>query len=113
MITIPNPPSGTFGSFKAPEQPKRPFLFYLIVIGFIALIAATGYFFIYKGVSLSLQPPVLSPAPPLNSLEVKVSRLPDLQFEVLNSPLYKSFKMYGTLPITADSLGRTNPFIPY
>ncbi|MBI4919743.1 hypothetical protein HY838_00345 [Candidatus Azambacteria bacterium] len=113
MITIPSPPSGTFGSFKAPERPKRSFLLYLIIASLIILIAAAGYFFIYRGVSLSLQPPILSSAPPLNSLEVRVSRLPDLQFGILDSAFYKSLKMYGALPVVADSLGRTNPFIPY
>ncbi len=114
MITIPTPPSGTFGSYKATPRPKKPLSPYLIIIGVAILILAAGYyFFFYQGISLSLEAPVLLPAPPLTSLEVKVSQLPSFSFNIIDSPFYKSLKVYGALPIVVDSLGRTNPFIPY
>lgn len=114
MVTIPTPPSGTFGSYKIAPRPKKPLLPYLIVTLAAVLILAAGYyFFFYQGIGLSLEAPTLLPAPPLTSLEVKVSRLPSFSFSVIDSPFYKSLKIYGALPIAIDSLGRTNPFIPY
>ncbi len=114
MITIPTPPSGTFGSYKIATRPKKSLSPYLIIIGAAVLILAAGfYFFYYQGISLSLETPALAPAAPLTSLEVKVSKLPSFSFDVIDSPFYKSLKIYGFLPIVADSLGRTNPFVPY
>jgi len=114
MVTIPTPPLGTFGSYKVAPRPKKPFSSYLIIVGVVILILAAGYyFFFYQGISLSLEAPVLLPAPPLTSLEVKVSQLPSFSFSIIDSPFYKSLKIYGALPIVVDSLGRTNPFIPY
>ena len=114
MVTIPTPPSGSFGSYKAATRPKKSFLPYLIIIGAAVLILAAGYyFFFYQGVSLSLQAQALSPAPPLTVLEVRVSQLPNFSFDVLDSSFYKSLKIYGALPIAADFLGRANPFVPY
>jgi len=115
MVTIPTPPSGTFGSYKvgASRQKKIPSS-YLITAGAIILILAAGYyFFFYQGIDLSLNAPVLSPAPPLTSLEVKVSQMSEFSFDVVDSSFYKSLRIYGVLPIIVDSLGRTNPFIPY
>ena len=43
----------------------------------------------------------------------KVGKISNLPLQVIDSPFYKSLKIYGALPIIADSLGRTNPFIPY
>jgi len=114
MVTIPTPPSGTFGSYKVAPRPKKPLSPYLIIIGVAILILAAGYyFFFYQGIGLSLEAPALLPAPPLTSLEVKVSQLSGFSFSIIDSPFYKSLKMYGALPIVADSLGRTNPFVPY
>ena len=114
MITIPTPPLDTFGSYKAAPRPKKSLPPYLIIIGLAILILAAGYyFFFYQGIGLSLKVSVLSPAPPLTALETKVSQLPNFSFGVLDSSFYKSLKIYGALPITADLLGRTNPFIPY
>ncbi len=115
MITIPTPPAGTFGSYKVAPQPKKPISPSLIIIGAaIILIVAAGYYvFFYQGISLSLEAPALLPAPALTALEIKASQLPSFSFSVIDSPFYKSLKIYGALPIVADSLGRTNPFIPY
>jgi len=114
MVTIPTPPSGTFGSYKVGPRPKKPFSPYLIIISIAILILAAGYyFFFYRGISLSLETPVLLPAPALTSLEVKVGQLPSFSFSIVDSPFYKSLKIYGALPVIADSLGRTNPFVPY
>lgn len=114
MITIPTPPSGTFGAFK-PQAPKekRSYISYLVAAAIIALLGSGYYFFFYKGVGLSLQKPVLQPALPLNDLEIKIIKLQEFSFEVIDSPFYKSLKSYGAVPVTADSLGRPNPFIPY
>lgn len=114
MVTIPTPPSGTFGSYRAAPRPKKPLSPYLIIIGVAILILAAGYyFFFYRGISLFLEAPALLPAPALTSLEVKVSQLPSFSFSIIDSPFYKSLRVYGALPVIADSLGRTNPFIPY
>ena len=114
MITIPQPPSGTFGSYKVAGRQKKSTSPYLIIIGITVLILAAGYyFFFYQGIGLSLGAPVFQPAPPLSSLEVKVSQLPNFSLGIMDSSFYKSRKMYGALPVVADSLGRTNPFIPY
>lgn len=114
MVTIPTPPSGTFGSYKVAPRPKKPLSPYLIIIGVAILILAAGYyFFFYQGISLFLEAPALLPAPALTSLEVKVSQLPSFSFSIIDSPFYKSLRVYGALPIIADSLGRTNPFVPY
>lgn len=113
MITISMPPSGTFGAFK-PQAPKeRPYLSYLVVAVIIILLGSGYYLFFYKGVDLSLEKPVLQPAPPLNDLETKIIKLQKFSFEVIDGPFYKSLKSYGVVPVKADSLGRLNPFIPY
>ena len=114
MVYIPQAtPSGTFGAFKPPVRPKKSLLPYLIVLFVILIIGAGAYFFFYQGVSPSLKAPVVSLAPPLNALESKVSKLPKFSFDVFDGDFYKSLKVYGRLPIIADSLGRTNPFVPY
>lgn len=114
MITIPTPPSGTFGSYKAALRPQKSLVPSLIIILAALLILAAGYYFLfYQGIGLSLDIPTLLPAPPLTSLEVKVSQLPSFSFSVIDSPFYKSLKIYGALPVVVDSLGRTNPFVPY
>jgi len=114
MITIPTPPSGTFGSYKTTIKRKKSVPPYIIIVILVMLLLAAGYyFFFYQGVSLSLSSQTLSPAPPLTALEVRVSQLPNFSFDVLDSSFYKSLRIYGNLPVTADSLGRINPFIPY
>lgn len=114
MVNIPSTMSpGTFGSFKPPVSSKKSYLPYLVGL-FAILVLGTGiYFFFFKGVSLSLEAPVFSPAPALKPLELKVSGLSKFSFDVLGGDFYKSLKIYGQLPIAADSLGRVNPFIPY
>ncbi len=114
MVTIPTPPSGTFGSYKVAPRPQKPLTPSLIFISVaILILAASYYFFFYRGIDLSLEVPTLLPAPPLTSLEVKVGQLPSFSFGIIDSPFYKSLKIYGALPVVADSLGRMNPFIPY
>lgn len=105
--------SGTFGAFRPPVSPKKSYLPYLVVLFAILVFGTGAYFFFYKGIGLSLGAPVLSPAPLLNPLESKVSKLPDFSFDVFDGDFYKSLKVYGGLPIVADSLGRINPFVPY
>lgn len=114
MVTIPTTPSGTFGSYKPTAQPKKSILPVLTVIGIVILIGAAGYyFFIYQGVDIFAEQPVLLPAPPLTALETKVSQLSGLSLGVIDSSFYKSLVIYGSVPVIADSLGRKNPFIPY
>ena len=114
MITIPTPPSGTFGSYKVAPSPKKSVLSYVMVIGLAILILAAGfYFFFYQGVSLSLETPTLLPPPALSDLDVKINQFSGFSFEVIDSSFYRSLKMYGALPIVVDSLGRVNPFVPY
>ncbi len=112
MITIPTPPSGTFGSYRV-APPKKSILPYLIAVVVAVILAAGYYFFFYKDVDLFLELPVLTPAPPLTALETKLVRIPKFSLEVVDSAFYKSLKIYGTFPVVADSLGRANPFIPY
>src|SRR3989338_5921262 len=115
MVNIPPtlPPSGTFGAFKPRVSPKRSFLPYLIIGAIILILGASYYFFLYQGIGFSLASPVIPGASPLTPIEVKVVQLSRFPFNVFDSPFYKSLKSYGALPIVADSLGRTNPFIPY
>lgn len=116
MITIPTPPSsslGNFGSYKAAMRPKKTSFLYFIIGAAALLLIAGLYFFFYQGVSFSFKAPALAPAPPLTSLELKVSALSNLSSDIIDSPFYKSLKVYGALPVVADSLGRTNPFVPY
>lgn len=117
MVTIPTSPtspSGTFGSYKIAPPPKKPASPYLVFFAVIALIAAAGYyFFIYQGVDLFSEMQALPPAPPLTSLEIKVSQLSGFSFGAIESPFYKSLTTFGSLPVVADSLGRKNPFVPY
>lgn len=113
MITVQTPPSGTFGAFR-PQAPKeKSYIPYLIVIFLILILAAGYYFFFNQGVSLSLKSPILETAPPLTALEMRVIGLPNFSFDVTQGDFYKSLKVYGSVPVVADSLGRTNPFIPY
>ena len=80
----------------------------------MAVIVAAGlYFFFYREAKFSFAVPVIAPPPPLSPLEAKVGKISSLPLQVIDSPFYKSLKIYGALPIIADSLGRTNPFIPY
>lgn len=114
MITIPTPPSGTFGSYKIAPPPKKSAWSYVIAVGVAVLILAAGfYFFFYQGVSLSLETPTLPPPPALSDLDVKINQFSGFSFGVIDSSFYRSLKMYGALPIVVDSLGRVNPFIPY
>lgn len=107
------PPSGTFGAFRPPVRNKTSSLPYLVVIAIVLILAAGYYFFIYQGIGFSLVTPVIPGAAPLTPTETKVIQLPRFSFDVFDNALYKSLKSYGALPIVADSLGRTNPFIPY
>lgn len=36
-----------------------------------------------------------------------------LDFSIFDSPLFKSLKSHGILPVTAGETGRENPFSPY
>lgn len=112
MITIPTPPSGTFGSYKV-APPKKSIWPYLIAVAAAIILAAGYYFFFYKNISLSLNAPAVAPPPPLTPLEEKLIKIPKFSFEAMDSSFYKSLKIYGNLPVVADSLGRDNPFIPY
>ena len=112
MITIPTSPSGTFGSYKV-APPKKSIWPYLIVVAAAVVLAAGYYFLFYKNINLPSEAAGITPAPPLTSLEIKLVKIPKLSLEVLDSAFYKSLKIYGTLPVVADSLGRANPFIPY
>jgi hypothetical protein len=114
MITTPTiPSSGTFGAFRPQLPRKKSFVPYIIVI-IIILVAGVGYyFFFYQGIGLSLGVEPLPPIPQLTTLDMKVSQLPSFSFDLFDSPFYKSLKSYGSLPVVADLLGRTNPFIPY
>ena len=107
------PPSGTFGAFRPQVRPKKSSLSYLAIFAVILILAAGYYFFIYKGASFSLVNPVIPGSPALTSNEVKVAQMPRFSFDVFDDSFFKSLKSYGALPIKADSLGRTNPFIPY
>lgn len=115
MVTIsPNSQSyGTFGAFKPPIRQKKSFWPYLIVILLIILLAASYYIFIYLGIGFSLTTKAITAAAPLTSNEMKIIQLPRFQFDIFDSPFYKSLKSYGALPVIADSLGRINPFVPY
>lgn len=112
MITIPTPPSGTFGSYKV-APPKKSVWPYLAAAAAAVILAAGYYFFFYRGISLFSEAPAITPAPPLTALETKLIKIPKLSLDVFDSAFYKSLRIYGTLPVTADSLGRSNPFIPY
>lgn len=116
MITIPTPPpSGTFNAFPPRVAPKNSSLPRVVIIGAIILVLGFGYYFYsYGGFGFRLfQAPVLAVSPSLSAVDIKVSQSPRLQFDLFDSSFYKSLKSYGNLPITADSLGRVNPFIPY
>lgn len=114
MITIPTPPpSGTFNAFAPTAPKKKSFLPYLVTAGAIVLIFGLGYYFYFYGGLSLFETPVLPAASPLTTVDVKVSQLPPLQFDLFDSSFYKSLKNYGNLPIVADSLGRINPFVPY
>ena len=113
MITIPTPPANTFGTYKV-APPKKSIWPYFAVIFIVIALAAAGYYILfYKKISLSFNAPSVVPAPPLTQMEEKLIKIPKFPLEVLDSDFYKSLKIYGTLPVVADSLGRTNPFIPY
>lgn len=113
MITIPTPPSGTFGEFKPKTPKEKSYLSYLVIAAAILIIGSGYYFFFYKDFGLSFKEPSLQAAAPLNDLENKVIKLKTFPFSVIDNPLYKSLKTYGAVPVTADSLGRLNPFVPY
>lgn len=113
MITIQNHSPGTFGTFKAQVQKEKSYFPYLFAVATIIILAVGYYFFVNQGVNLSLKSPVLEMAKPLTDLDLKVMKLPGFSFDVIESDFYKSLRVYGALPVVADSLGRINPFIPY
>ena len=98
-----------------PQSSKKADPPYLAIAGVVmAIIIAAGlYFFFYREAKFNFQAPVIAPPPSLSPLEAKVGKISSLPLQVIDSPFYKSLKVYGSLPIVADSLGRTNPFIPY
>lgn len=112
MINIPQTSSGTFGAFR-PQEPKKSFLPYLAGLFFLLILASGYYFFFYQGLGFSFGRPNLPPPPSLTPLDKKIIKIQDLQVDLFDGSFYKSLKIYGALPIVADSLGRTNPFIPY
>jgi len=114
MITIPTlPPSGTFGAFKSQAPKEKPYLLYLVVATIIIILGTSYYFLFYTDISFSLQKPALKAATPLNEIEIKVTKLKELPFNVIDNQFYKSLRSYGAVPVVADLLGRQNPFIPY
>lgn len=113
MITVQNNPPGTFGIFKTQVSKEKSYFPYLFIIMAIVILAVGYYFFFYQGISLSLKPPALETALPLTALETKVMKLSNFSFDVIDGDFYKSLKIYGAVPVVADSLGRANPFIPY
>ena len=114
IITPPTSPSGTFGAFRPKNPQKKSSLpAATITLAVILILGAVYYFFFYQGVSFSLVAPVLRGAPTLTVTEVRIIQLPRFSFDVFDSSFYKSLQSYGALPVVADSLGRTNPFIPY
>lgn len=113
MITIPTPPSGTFGSFEPRKPKEKPYISYLIAAVIILILGSGYYFFIYRNVSLFSGKSILQPATPLNELEIQLIKLQKFSFEAIDSSFYKSLKSYGAVPVVADSLGRLNPFVPY
>lgn len=113
MITVQTPPSGTFGAFR-PQGPKeKSYISYVVALFAVVILVAGYYFFFNQGVSFSLESPTLETAPPLTALDGKIMKLQNFSFGVIESDFYKSLKVYGSVPVVADSLGRTNPFIPY
>lgn len=115
MVNIPSNLSSpeNFGAFKSTSQQKKSFLPRFILIITILILMSGYYLFVYKEISFSFTNSIIQLAPSLTSDEIKVIKLSRFQFNVFDSPLYKSLKNYGTFPIKVDSLGRINPFIPY
>jgi hypothetical protein len=114
MITIPiPPPSGTFNAFGPAVHQKKSFSPYLIVAGVVILVLGFGYYFYFYGGLSLFETPVFPAAPPLTAVDIKISQMSPLPFDLFDSSFYKSLKSYGNLPIVVDSLGRLNPFIPY
>lgn len=113
MITVQTPPSGTFGAFR-PQSPKeKSYIPYVVVLFAVVILAAGYYLFFNQGVSFSLESPTLETAPPLSPLDMRIMGIGNFSFGVTESDFYKSLKVYGSVPVVADSLGRVNPFIPY
>ena len=113
MITVQTPPSGTFGAFKPQGLKKKSYITYVVAIFAILILAAGYYLFFNQGISISLESPTFPPAPALTALDAKIINLPNFSFGAIDSDFYKSLKVYGSVPVVADSLGRVNPFIPY
>lgn len=106
---IPSSPPSTFGGFR-PQTPQKPSSAPILTVVVLALALGAGYyFFVYKSADLSSLPTVV----PLTAIDQKISNMSRLSFDLLDSPAYKSLRDFGILPITVDSLGRSNPFIPY
>lgn len=91
---------------------KKPHPFYFITV-VIVLVLGVGAYFVFFGETNLFLSFTFQAAPPLTSLDSKIASLPEFSFSVFDSDLYKSFKIYGNLPIVADSLGRVNPFVSY
>lgn len=99
------------------EKKQKILIIVLVVI--ILLIAAILYFGLFGGVSIpapTISPRTLLPSPaeiqPAISIEKQIELI-KLDSRVLDSSLFKSFKVYGEIPIKIENVGRDNPFVPF
>lgn len=114
--TPPRIPGGISLSMSALEknasnQVKKDGQKRLIWLSIILGILVIGVLLWYSG---SFTPPALPPSTPFNPEEVRISNIQRIPIDdIIGSPVFRSLRTHGVLPVVPDNLGRPNPFVPF
>lgn len=89
-------------------------------IWLLAILGAMSLFFylIWSGtINISIlfgAPPQSSEGVQFSAEEVRLLNIKKLPIDdIVESPVFKSLRRHGNLPVVPDNLGRSNPFIPF
>lgn len=89
------------------QKKRQKILIYVLIV--VVIITAFVWYTNYQ------KKPSLEEGVPATGLSVSEERLKEIEldFSILDSPLFKSLKSHGALPVTVGETGRENPFEPY
>ena len=89
-----------------PQQQRKTNWFAILVFVFLLLVILGGGYFLFFAPTPGIE--IITPTP-LESAE-KLSQVKLDPSKIINDPILKTFRQYGTVPSTGN-VGRPNPFI--